>query len=80
MRPLIMNQAWEVICQGGFRASLVYVLIASPSPAVRSAFMPILSRHPHHKILHVPIDLRPAYTLADVLPIELPGDEFPIPA
>lgn len=27
--PLMINQAWEVVCQGGFPASLLYVLIVS---------------------------------------------------
>ena len=42
---LIINQAWEVVCQGGFPASLIYVLIVSPSPAVASTFMPLPSRN-----------------------------------
>src|SRR5262249_22226860 len=32
-------------CQGRFPASLIYVLIVSPSPAVPSTFMPLPSRN-----------------------------------
>jgi len=45
LRLLITNQAWEVVCQGGFPASLIYVLILSPSPAVASTFVPLPSRN-----------------------------------
>src|SRR5215475_7867675 len=40
----MINQAREVFCQGRFPASLIYVLIVSPSPAVPSTFMPLPSR------------------------------------
>src|SRR5215471_21500788 len=43
--PSMINQAWEVFCQGRFPASLIYVLIVSPSPAVPSTFMPLPSRN-----------------------------------
>src|SRR5215469_5783660 len=45
-RPSMINQAWEAFCQGRFPASLIYVLIVSPSPAVSSVsstFMPLPS-------------------------------------
>ncbi len=41
LRPLMINQAREVFCQGRFPASLIYVLIVSPWPAVPSTFMPL---------------------------------------
>jgi hypothetical protein len=34
----MINQAREVLCQGRFPASLIYVLIVSPSHAVPSTF------------------------------------------
>ena|SRR5437879_11659038 len=40
-RPLMINQAREVFCQGRFPASLIYVLIVGPWPAVPSTFMPL---------------------------------------
>ena len=43
--PPMINQAWEVFCQGRFPASLIYVLIVSPSPAVPPTFMPLPSRN-----------------------------------
>src|SRR5260221_12750176 len=43
LRTLMINQAREVFCQGRFPASLIYVLIVSPSPAVPSTFMPLPS-------------------------------------
>jgi hypothetical protein len=43
-RTLMIDQAREVFCQGRFPASLIYVLIVSPSPAVPSTFMPLRSR------------------------------------
>ena len=36
--PSMINQAREVLCQGRFPASLIYVLIVSPSHAVPSTF------------------------------------------
>src|SRR6266404_4145992 len=44
LRKLMINKAREVSCQGRFPASLIYVLIASPSPAVPSTLMPLPSR------------------------------------
>src|SRR6266403_5872364 len=44
LRTLMINQAREVSCQGRFPASLIYVLIVSPWPAVPSTFMPLPSR------------------------------------
>src|SRR5215467_10889347 len=44
-RQSMINQAREVFCQGRFPASLIYVLIVSPSPAVPSTFMPLPSRN-----------------------------------
>ncbi len=44
LRPLMINQAREVFCQGRFPASLIYVLIVSPWPAVPSTLMPLPSR------------------------------------
>jgi hypothetical protein len=44
-RPSMINQAREAFCQGRFPASLIYVLIVSPSPAVPSLFMPLPSRN-----------------------------------
>src|SRR5215469_12470374 len=44
-RPSIINQAREVFCQGRFPASLICVLIVSPSPAVPPTFMPLPSRN-----------------------------------
>src|SRR5258708_18726267 len=44
LRTLMIKQAREVFCQGRFPASLIYVLIVSPSPAVPSTFMPLPSR------------------------------------
>src|SRR5215472_4852020 len=44
----MINQAREAFCQGRFPASLIYVLIVSPSPAVSSVsstFMPLPSRN-----------------------------------
>src|SRR5258706_6952671 len=41
---LMINQAREVSCQRRFPASLIYVLIASPSPAVPTTFTPLPSR------------------------------------
>src|SRR6516162_4710726 len=41
----MINQAREVFCQGRFPASLMYVVIVSPSPAVPPAFMPLPSRN-----------------------------------
>src|SRR5215471_5699514 len=43
--PPMINQAWEVFCHVRFRASLIYVLIVSPSPAVPPTFMPLPSRN-----------------------------------
>jgi hypothetical protein len=37
-RPSMINEAREVLCQGRFPASLIYVLIVNPSPAVPSTF------------------------------------------
>src|SRR6266852_176980 len=37
-RPLMINQAREVFCQGRFPASLIHVLIVGPWPAVPSTF------------------------------------------
>src|SRR6267378_8345003 len=39
----MINQARAVFCQGRFPASLIYVRIVSPSPAVPSTFMPLPS-------------------------------------
>jgi hypothetical protein len=36
LRTLMTNHAREVFCQGRFPASLIYVLIVSPSPAALS--------------------------------------------
>ena len=44
-RPSMINQAREVFCQGRFPASLICVLIVSPSPAVPPTFMPLPSRN-----------------------------------
>jgi hypothetical protein len=44
LRTLMTNQAREVFCQGRFPASLIYVLIVSPSPAAPSTLMPLPSR------------------------------------
>src|SRR5437667_4755962 len=44
LRTLMVNQAREVFCQRRFPASLVYVLIVSPPPAVPSILMPLPSR------------------------------------
>src|SRR5215472_11156030 len=44
-RPPMINQAREVFCQGRFPASLIYVLIVSPSTAVPPTFMPPPSRN-----------------------------------
>jgi len=44
-RPPVINQAREVFCQGRFPASLIYVLIVSPSTAVPPTFMPLPSRN-----------------------------------
>src|SRR5260370_32072049 len=44
LRTLMLNRAREVFCQGRFPASLIYVLIVSPWPAVPSTFMPLPSR------------------------------------
>jgi len=33
LRTLMINQAREVFCHGRFQASLIYMLIVSPSPA-----------------------------------------------
>src|SRR5260221_10931949 len=41
LRTLIINQAREASCQWRFPASLIYVLIVSPWPAVPSTFMPL---------------------------------------
>src|SRR5215468_4010348 len=41
----MINQARGVLCQGRFPASLQYVFIVSPSPAVPSTFMPLPSRN-----------------------------------
>ena len=43
-RPLMINQAREVFCQGRLPASLIYVVV-SPSPAVPSTFMPVLRQN-----------------------------------
>jgi len=40
----MINQAQEVFCQGRFPASLIYVPIVSPWPAVPSTLMPLPSR------------------------------------
>src|SRR6266576_5326406 len=40
----MINQAREVFCQRRFLASLIYVLIVSPPPAVPSILMPLPSR------------------------------------
>ena len=37
-RPSMINEARELLCQGRFPASLIYVLIVSTSPAVPSTF------------------------------------------
>src|SRR6266481_4204974 len=44
LRTLMINQAREVFCQRRFPASLIYVLIVSPPPAVPSILMPLPSR------------------------------------
>ena len=44
-RPSMINEAREVLCKGRFPASLIYVLIVSPSPAVPPTFMPLPSRN-----------------------------------
>jgi hypothetical protein len=44
-RPSMINEAREVLCQGRFPASLIDVLIVSPSPAVPSTFRPLPSRN-----------------------------------
>src|SRR5215471_20962899 len=44
-RPPLIKQAREVLCQGRFPASLIYVLIVSPSPVVPPTFMPLPSRN-----------------------------------
>ena len=44
-RPLMINQAREVFCQGRLPASLIYVLVVSPWPAVPSTFMPLPFRN-----------------------------------
>ena len=41
----MVNEAREVLCQERFPASIIYVLIVSPSPAVPSTFMPLPSRN-----------------------------------
>src|SRR5207244_8170894 len=45
LRPLMINQTWEPPAKGGLPASLIYVLIVSPSPAVASTFMPLPLRN-----------------------------------
>src|SRR5215813_6580736 len=44
-RPSVINEAREVLCQGRFPISLIYVLIVSPSPAVPPTFTPLPSRN-----------------------------------
>ena len=44
-RPSMINEAREVLCQRRFSASLIYVLIVSPSPAVPPTLMPLPSRN-----------------------------------
>jgi hypothetical protein len=44
LRMLTINQAREVFCQRRFPASLIYMLIVSPSRAVESTLMPLPSR------------------------------------
>src|SRR6516164_1972620 len=41
----MINQSREVFCQGRFPASLIYVLLVSPSPAVPPTFTPLPSRN-----------------------------------
>jgi hypothetical protein len=53
-RPSMINQAQDVFSQGSFRASLIYVLIVSPSPAVPSTSMPPPSRNTSAGRLVVP--------------------------
>jgi hypothetical protein len=44
LHTLMTNHAREVLCQGRFPASLICVLIVSPSPAAPSTLMPLPSR------------------------------------
>src|SRR5882762_8739323 len=41
LRTLMINRARQRFCQGRFPASLIYVLVVSPSPAVPSTFIPL---------------------------------------
>src|SRR5437763_4066222 len=45
LRTLMINQARQRFCKWRFPASLIYVLIVSPSPAVPSTVMPLPSRN-----------------------------------
>ncbi len=56
LRTLMINRARQRFCQGRFPASLIYVLIVSPWPAVPSTLMPLPSRSFGEPVLFSPGD------------------------